>query len=81
MTTGASRAAMRYFDGPVKKAEGMISPKKSTATTENKIAAQLGTIASRKSGSASFANEFTRSSVTSTWWCGSRSTSGSSTAA
>jgi len=77
-TTGARRAAIRNFPGPVKKALGMISPKKRTAVTLRRIAAQLGAIASRKRGSASFANEFTRSSVTRTWWCGSRSTIGSS---
>eukprot|EP00967_Tisochrysis_lutea_P147780 scaffold281282_cov36-Tisochrysis_lutea.AAC.2 len=64
---GASEAAMRIFDGPVKMAAGIISPTNSTALTEMRMAAHCGTSLSRKSGRASLATEFSRSNVTSSW--------------
>lgn len=42
-TSGESAAARDNCLGPVKTAEGMISPKKSTTVTDNKQAIQEGT--------------------------------------
>mmetsp|Transcript_39518 Transcript_39518/g.122582 ORF Transcript_39518/g.122582 Transcript_39518/m.122582 type:complete len:221 (-) Transcript_39518:555-1217(-) len=60
---------MLIWFGPVKMAEGMISPQKSTTETESSTAAQDGTSSSRKMGSASFAMVLKSISVTSSrWW-------------
>mmetsp|Transcript_66042 Transcript_66042/g.173097 ORF Transcript_66042/g.173097 Transcript_66042/m.173097 type:complete len:236 (+) Transcript_66042:326-1033(+) len=62
-------AAIESCSGPVNFADGRISPKKSTQVTESRKAYWAGTTWSRKRGRASFAKEFSSSSVTSRrWW-------------
>ena len=80
-TRGAHNAAALNCDGPVKTADGNISPNTNTKTTLNKTAAQVGASLSTKMGEASFAKELHNNKVTSTWWCGRRSTNGSKVAA
>mmetsp|Transcript_20381 Transcript_20381/g.69078 ORF Transcript_20381/g.69078 Transcript_20381/m.69078 type:complete len:216 (-) Transcript_20381:141-788(-) len=81
LSTGVNAAAMRSRCGPVKMADGKISPTKSTTITETMAAAHLGTSSSRKRGSPSLEMEFKSRSVHKTWWCGVRSTKGRSLAA
>mmetsp|Transcript_77330 Transcript_77330/g.236696 ORF Transcript_77330/g.236696 Transcript_77330/m.236696 type:complete len:272 (+) Transcript_77330:96-911(+) len=64
-TTGTMRAASFSWFGPVKIADGMISPKSSTTVTDSNTASQDGTSRSRNKGNASFAAALMRSSVTS----------------
>mmetsp|Transcript_23261 Transcript_23261/g.50858 ORF Transcript_23261/g.50858 Transcript_23261/m.50858 type:complete len:249 (-) Transcript_23261:293-1039(-) len=80
-TTPERAAAIFSLEGPVKMAEGMISPRNSTAVTEMMMAAHGGTSLSRKRGSASLATELSSSSVTSRWCLGWCCTSGSTRAA
>ena len=65
-TNGAHKAAIRSWDGPVNIAEGNISPKTNTKTTEKSTAAQVGANLSTKIGKASFASELQSNKVTST---------------
>lgn len=60
-----SRAAILSLDGPVNTADGRISPMKSTAVTEMRMATHDGKSASRNRGSASLATELRSSRVTS----------------
>mmetsp|Transcript_22662 Transcript_22662/g.70248 ORF Transcript_22662/g.70248 Transcript_22662/m.70248 type:complete len:316 (-) Transcript_22662:65-1012(-) len=64
-TAGAKAAAKDSWLGPVKMADGMISPKMRTTVMESRMASQEGTRESRKIGSASLAAEFSISNVTS----------------
>mmetsp|Transcript_19714 Transcript_19714/g.66698 ORF Transcript_19714/g.66698 Transcript_19714/m.66698 type:complete len:273 (+) Transcript_19714:674-1492(+) len=80
LTNQTKRLAICSLAGPVKIAEGMISPTNKTAVTEIKMASHSATSLSRKSGSASLEMEFKRRSVTMTWCRGSLSTMPSSLA-
>ena len=56
LTRGAQRAAILSWEGPVKIADGRISPKTNTKTTEKSTAAQGGANLSTNIGKASFAS-------------------------
>ena len=64
-TTAEKADAMRSCDGPVKMADGKISPKTSTSVTDKTTAIQgAGTRRSKKIGRASLTPALTRRSVT-----------------
>mmetsp|Transcript_78697 Transcript_78697/g.238686 ORF Transcript_78697/g.238686 Transcript_78697/m.238686 type:complete len:221 (-) Transcript_78697:505-1167(-) len=68
-TQGMKAEAMVSCRGPVKTAEGRISPHMSTKVTESRTAMRGETSWSRKMGSASFATVLKSMSVTrSRWW-------------
>mmetsp|Transcript_47261 Transcript_47261/g.150842 ORF Transcript_47261/g.150842 Transcript_47261/m.150842 type:complete len:201 (-) Transcript_47261:742-1344(-) len=68
-TQGMKAEAMVSCRGPVKTAEGRISPHMSTKVTESRTAMRGETSWSRKMGSASFASALSSSRVTSRrWW-------------
>mmetsp|Transcript_118807 Transcript_118807/g.378971 ORF Transcript_118807/g.378971 Transcript_118807/m.378971 type:complete len:206 (-) Transcript_118807:920-1537(-) len=68
-TQGIKRAATVSCIGPVKIAEGMISPHKSTNVTDTNKASQGGIRSSKKMGNASLAKALSRSKVTRRrWW-------------
>mmetsp|Transcript_69349 Transcript_69349/g.200906 ORF Transcript_69349/g.200906 Transcript_69349/m.200906 type:complete len:271 (-) Transcript_69349:50-862(-) len=63
-TSGTMAAAKVSCFGPVKIAEGIISPKINTTVTDKTTANQEGTKPSRNSGNASFAAELSNNKVT-----------------
>ena len=85
LVTGARKAAILIWSGPVQMAWGMISPKIRTAMTDINIATAAGTIASiiniyiyiyiyelvipKNIGRASRANALASKRVTNSQWC------------
>mmetsp|Transcript_11951 Transcript_11951/g.14975 ORF Transcript_11951/g.14975 Transcript_11951/m.14975 type:complete len:148 (-) Transcript_11951:175-618(-) len=76
LANGTQADATRNLLGPVKTADGINSPTKSTTVTDITIAAHDGTNSSKNNGNASFANEFANNKLTNTKWWGVFSTSG-----